>query len=242
MWSTNNQMNFRINSEHKMHKFLTIGENLYFNRKQADGFQEWEFRHEYNTPLIDILQANPFNGDYDENGNWVIHDNEMMNPRVTTDNMDRQRNYNSINGNLFAKLYLYKDLVFTSKINGSLNFNNEDDFRKEFHYTPFIMNEESSYEKRSEQSYGWEFQNYFNYDFAISQSHNFDITLGIESKYFYTNDIRGIRYDLINNTEEMQYFDASLNDSEKDLTGSGIESSSWALFGRLNYNLPIQGI
>ena len=231
-----NQLNFRINSEHKMTKFLSFGENINFNKKHSEGFQEWEFRNEYNTPLVDILHAYPFCGDYDENGDWIIHYEQAVNPRVKTDIMDRQRDFYYFGGNLFANLHPLKGLEITSKINGFTNFNFADNFVKVYEYIPTIKNDESSYEKRFEQNYGWEFQNYFNYYFSLRQNHSFGITGGIESKYFYEADIYGKRLHLINNSDEMQYFDASLNDEKKELTGGGSESASWGLFGRLNYD------
>jgi TonB-linked SusC/RagA family outer membrane protein len=233
-----NRLGFRVNSTHQLNKIIKVGENAQFTKTTNYGYEEWEFKDEYNTPFTAILVMYPYIPPYDENGNWSTNPTGGRNPKVTEDILDKQRDTYSVGGNAFIELNLFKGFVFTSKVNGYANFNMSKDFDMVYHYNPTTYNEHSKITKTNEQQFGWEIQNYFNYNTNIAENHSIGLMGGFEASRTTFSNITGQRLDLINETEEMQYFDASTDGSSPTqlIKGSGWEESRYAYFGRLNYD------
>jgi TonB-dependent starch-binding outer membrane protein SusC len=54
------RFSLRINSEHKLNKYIRIGENVSFSQSKREGFQEWMFQNAYNSPFTNILRMVPY--------------------------------------------------------------------------------------------------------------------------------------------------------------------------------------
>jgi TonB-linked SusC/RagA family outer membrane protein len=233
------RINFRISSDHKLSKLFKVGENVQFTKAKHIGKDEWVYNNEYNTPILEILRMVPYVPPYDENGNWSVNPTGGGNPKVEEDVTDRTRNNYSVGGNAYVDFTPFKGFVYTSKINAYTNFTVFDEFEKIYHYSPQIYNEHSTVTKSIGQQWGWEWQNYFNYNRNLFDNHNIGIMGGIEAHRTKFSDISGSRQDLINESEEMRYLDAGTNDTLTTLQyvyGTGWEDKEWALFGRLNYD------
>jgi TonB-linked SusC/RagA family outer membrane protein len=233
------RMNFRINSDHKLSKLFKIGENVQFTKAKHIGYDEWVYNNEYNSPMVDILRMVPYIAPYDENGKWSVNPTGGANPKVREDITDRVRNNYSVGGNVYVEFTPFKGFVYTSKINAYTNFDVFDEFNKIYHYNPTTLNEHSKVTKTIGQQYGWELQNYLNYNRALFSNHNIGLMAGIEARKTKYADISGTRQDLINESPEMRYLNAGTNDQLTTLqyaNGGGWEDAEYAYFGRLNYD------
>jgi TonB-dependent starch-binding outer membrane protein SusC len=233
-----NRFGIRINSTHQVSKYIKIGENAQFTKTRNNGYEEWEFQDEYNTPLTAIFNMYPFLSPYDANGEWTQNPTGGRNPKVAEDILNKHRDAYSIGGNAFIEINPFKGFIFTSKVNGYVNFNLSSEFNKVYHYNTTTYNEHSKIIKSNTTEYGWEMQNYFNYNTTIAQNHNIGVMGGFEARRSKNESMRGQRLDLINETPEMQYFDASTDGSSSTqiITGRGWEEASFAYFGRINYD------
>jgi TonB-linked SusC/RagA family outer membrane protein len=229
------RLGFRINSDHKLSKFIKVGENVSFTHDQNIGYEEWEVQGEYSTPLTGILTMYPYISPYDQNGKWSVAPNGGGNPKVNEDVLDKVRNGYSVGGNVYVDITPIKGLTITSKVNAYNNFNVTDQFKMIYHYNPTTLNERSTINKKNVQQYGWELQEYFNYNLKLS-NHSFGLMGGFESRKTTQSDMDGTRYDLVNESKEMRYFDGSTTDSLKLLTGSGWIDTYVSQFGRFNYD------
>ncbi len=232
------RISFRVNSDHKLSKLFKVGENALFVKSKHNGFEEWVFQNEYNSPLLGMFQMIPYVSPYDENGEWSVNPTGGTNPRVAVDVLDRVRNEYSIGGNAYVEFTPIKGLVYTSKVNAYTVFNIVDEFNRIYHYNPTVKNEQSKVSKSVAQQYGLEFQNYLNYNTSI-QNHNIGFLVGAEAIRNKYADISGKRHDLINETPEMRYFNASTNDTLTTVQyvyGTGSEDAIYSYFGRFNYD------
>jgi TonB-dependent starch-binding outer membrane protein SusC len=229
------RLGFRINSDHQLTKYIKVGENVQFTHEQNIGYEEWEIQGEYSTPLSGILTMYPYIKPYDDNGDWSVSPNGGGNPKVNEDVLDKSRNSYSVGGNAYMDITPLKGLTLTTKVNAYNNFNQTDQFNMIYHYNPTTLNERNSIRKASSQDYGWEFQEYINYNFKLSQ-HSFGLMAGFESRKSQNSNMDGTRYDLVNESPEMRYFNASTTDSLKLLSGNGWIDTYVSEFGRLNYD------
>ena len=232
-----NRLTVRINSDHKLGKRIKIGENVNFINSKTNGYDEWVYTQEYNTPMRNILPMYPYLAPYDEEGVWTKPPNGS-NPKVAEDVLHEQRYRYNLAGNTYAEINLLKGLTFISRLSGGLNFEIDDIFKPVYDHVPTDKNEVSSVEKTVRRHLEWNWQNYATYALNFLSDHNITVMAGMESGYDKNIDITGTREGLINETPEMRYFNASLNDTSLNqlIEGGGDESSRYAYFGRLNYD------
>jgi TonB-linked SusC/RagA family outer membrane protein len=232
------RMSFYINSNHKLNKIIKVGESVRFVKSKRFGYEEWEFQNEYNTPMLSILTMYPYLPPYDENGEWSISPFGHDNPKVWEDVLDKTQQIYNVGGIAYVDLNLFKGFTYTSRISGSIRFNVNDEFEKIYHYSPTDFNDRSRVKKTTEQEYSWELQNYFNYNTTLLNNHNITLMAGHGADYTKFTDMSGERIDLLTETPEMRYFDASTNNEEalQFVEGGGWEVTGYSYFGRINYD------
>ncbi len=231
------RLSFRINSDHQISKMIKVGENALFTQSKTDGYDQWVFQSEFNNPVFDILRAYPYIKPYDQNGNWNVFPTGA-NPVVSRDVTNRSNSTQSVGGNAYIEISPIKGLVYTSKVNAYTNYNSIDEFFPIYHYNPTIFNDRNYVSKSQTNQQGWQVQNYVNYSATILSNHNIGVMAGVEASRDWSKDMSGSRYDLINESPEMRYFDASTNDTllTQLIHGGGWEDKMYSYFGRLNYD------
>ncbi len=231
------RLTVRINSDHKLSNRINIGEDVNFAYSKTNGFDEWVYTQEYNTPMANILPMYPYLAPYDENGVWTKPP-VGSNPKVAEDVLHEQRYRYNLAANTYAEISPLKGLTFTSRVHGGLNFGLDDIFKPVYDHVPTDKREVNSVENTVTRHLEWSWQNYGTYNLSFLSNHNITLMAGMESGYGKNIDITGTREGLINETPEMRYFNASLNDTSLNqlIEGGGDESSRYAYFGRINYD------
>jgi len=238
------RLNVRFNSEHELGTLwpigtFVVGENVSFNKRKYNGFEEWEFQNEYNTPIVNILRNVPHVAPYDENGEWVRAPFSLPNAKVREDITNKSRNNYSVGGNVYVAvkdLFTVKGLELNTRVNGWTDLNITDRFDMEYEYNATIRNDVDDLYKKMEHVYGWEFQEYMNYNRTIANMINLELMAGAEIRYSKMADMDATRIRLFSEAEEMLYFDGSIDDTTASqiANGSGWEEAAYAYFGRLN--------
>ncbi|HAN00573.1 MAG TPA: hypothetical protein DCQ26_18415 [Marinilabiliales bacterium] len=236
----------RINSEHKANKWLTIGENFSFNQQQTSGFEEWELFNEYATPILQAIQYHSFvepygdkltESEYDEGWSFTPLGN-TANPLSTIALKHRENTSNAISGTLFAKIAPFEGLTFETRVNGNLGFSNSYNFTPIYYITSSLKNSNSKIARDSYRNKGWNIQNLLTYNKTLFDVHNISLLAGFESKYGKSEWESGERWDLINQSPEMWYFNASTNDTllAQLPSGGASEGSEYSYLGRISYD------
>jgi len=240
----------RINSVHKLSKIITVGENVQFDNPNNNGYQasytyngqgEAIFNNAFNSPIPGILTMYPFLPAYDNQGNWSKSPSGFTtyNPKVNEDVMNQQEHGYNTGGNAYVDLNLFKGFTFTSKGSGYMNFTVLDGFNEVYNYSQSQENpKDNNATKEYKQTFGWQWQNYANYTTKIMTDHTIGLLAGIDASYSKDVNMQGTRYDLLNETSQMRYFNASTNDSlaSQIVTGGASERSQYAYFGRFSYD------
>ena len=253
------RINARLNSNHKVLKWLTFGENFGYTHQKSVGIGNTN--SEYGgvlssainldplTPVIvtdpAIANASPYTNEgimRDDNGNpYGISEHvgqEMSNPLAYQ--KTRLGNYSwsdDFVGNVYAEVQIIKGLQFRSTFGVKLAYWGYESFTPEFYLNSTTINSTNSFSRGKNRRIDYNFENVLSYTKTIS-NHNFTILLG-QGAYQnnWSTNINVTKWDIPATTFEQ----ASLNfDVPTDqITAGGGESAIHrvnSLFTRLNYN------
>jgi TonB-linked SusC/RagA family outer membrane protein len=230
-----NRLNFRMNSLHNLTKRITLGENISFSDENIYGYESWKINHAYQSPIAQALQMHPFVEPYDDKGHWNTSPlSSVDNPFVEIDNTNRYIPEYRILGDLNLQVNIIKGLSYKTIFGGDLSIQYTREFLREFYYSPSNNNPRSQIQRRFEKRYNWSWQHTLQYDLSLGD-HDIRVMAGFESGYNFYEWSEGKRYSLINESAEMYYFDASLDERRIILDGAASASANYAYFGRINY-------
>jgi TonB-linked SusC/RagA family outer membrane protein len=240
----------RLNSDHKINDWLTVGERMSVTRQKWGGFEEWEFFDVYHSPILMSLQYPYFVPVYiDTLGNPADEKNEYTNwsrtsvgtstnpvSRIETTHKGKE----SISGRVsaFLRIEPLKGLKIESRVSGDITSANSFDFDPYYNVTGTNQNLVTAIYRGYDNYKSWQLQNVVSYENTIASEHNFSVMIGNEASEAWSQYTNGKRENLINEDPEMWYFDASLNDTlpSQIIRGSAWERASVGYFSRLSYN------
>ncbi len=229
------RLNLRMNSSHKIAKRITFGENIALSNETYYGYENWRINHGYNSPISQAIQMHPFVEPYDSAGHWSTSPlSNVTNPFVEVDNTDRELPEYRFIGDLNLQIDIIKGLFYKTVLSADLNMRHDRDFVPEYFFNPTKNNPQSQLKRRDERTYSWAWSHVLQYDFSLFSDFNFSLMGGFSADYYLYEWEEGTRYELINETREMHYFDASLNEGSIVLNGGGNDVAGYGYFGRTN--------
>lgn len=169
----------RINSEHKIHNYLKIGENLTYVRRYRKGLGVGNI---YNNIMRTALSANPLIPAYDEN----VYDgfgrseyiNDQVNPvAIMNYEFNTKHNYDDVIGDIYAELEIVKGLKFRTDFGGKLNLYNSINISDTFKITEQYTNELPDLDHYMERKFGYNWDNTLAYQNSFSK-HNILAMIG----------------------------------------------------------------
>lgn len=259
------KQNIRINSTHKLSKYITIGENFTYGRQKSQGIST---NTEYGGPLSSAIsldpltsivvtdpvaaKASPFNQTdpskvefyyfKDENGNpYGISSyvgQEMTNPLAFKNITLGNYGYgNDFVGNAFVEVKPIKDLTFKSSLGSKMAFWGSRNFTPAFYLSATYNNLVRRLSSESNRIFTWNVENTVTYKKVFGQ-HDLTVLLG-QGAYEDDNAIySGVTHSGLSTDD---YKEASFNSSVDPTQQKGYSWLSEAhrvssLFSRVNYN------
>jgi len=238
----NNKVNVRLNSDHKITKWLKIGENFSFTNNENSSQGE---RNEYGSPLATSIQMLPFVPIFATDGSGNYNNAEaglacnIKNPLAQIEFSNNLSKNNSLFGNAYLRADIIKGLSFESRIGMNYYEGSYIAFTP-VHSIGAVGKENpsqgvsiNSYNRNVNGGSGWQWQNFLTYNFDFEKN-NFSIVLGTESgrsKSTFTNKTKSNVE--VETSAWKDYADTTgfNTDSKKE-----IETSGYAYFGRINYD------
>lgn len=254
------RFNVRINSEHKITKWLTFGENVGYSHQKSIGLGNTNSEFggplssainlDPTTPVVitdpDVANSSPYSTQpgimRDEYGNpYGISryvGQEMANPLAYM--QTRLGNYgwsDDFVGNIFAEIKIIKGLKFRSSVGSKIAFWGYESFTPVFYLNSTTINSTNSFSRGSNRGFNFNVENTLSYANKI-KNHDFEVLLG-HGAYMdgqsYNNWIT--KWDI----PASSFDDASMNWSvpTDQITaggGEGTEHKMLSLFSRINYN------
>ena len=245
----------RLNSDHKIKKWLKIGNTLtYSHTKSKTNVSENEY---FGGILASAVNLDPITQAVITDKNIVaqtahdVRDNagnlygisryvgqEMVNPlayiKVNKDNFNFSDN---LSGSVYVQLEPMKGLIYRSTLGGKLSNWGSESYTPLYYYSATQSNtNQNAYSRSRIKGLDWTFTNTLTYTKSIND-HNMSVLLGTEVRD-RSEDGTSVTYHGI---PANSLTDASMNISltSKDITAWGYENQPYKLlsyFGRLNYD------
>jgi TonB-linked SusC/RagA family outer membrane protein len=229
---------FRLNSDYKVSRYVTLGENLGITSSNQSG--DWyltqivssAFRE---TPLTSVLKTDGSVDPTDPNYRYDKYAPTMgggANPVMETELQNYPLSYLTMVGNIFAEGTLLKDLKFRT----SWGFNIARDDQSHFdpvYYLPKLSNSVSTLTENYYWSNGWVWENTLTWNKKI-KNHLITVLVGYTSEYTKNKHTQVSKKGTPANDPEMQTFDATT--TEASVTGGYNTFSMISYFGRVNYS------
>jgi TonB-dependent starch-binding outer membrane protein SusC len=250
--------NIRLNSNHKLSDWLSIGQTLgYSNEKNIGlGVNNSLFGGPLSSainfdPTVSPVVTDPalFGTVYnnpniirDQNGNPYGTSNivgrEITNPLAYV--KTRLGNYNYADnfvGNVFFELSPIKNIKFKSTISGKLSYFGSEGFTPRYYFNPDNNNSSNQLVRQSNKSFGWNVENTILYSKKFN-NHNVSLLLGQGA---YVDNITSGQGITVKNLPVNNYLEASFgfNIPDADKTSyayNGVEHRITSLFSRLTYD------
>lgn len=253
------RVNIRLNSEHKVTKWLKLGQNLGYSHEKSQGLGNTN--SEYGGPLSsainldpitpvietdpDIINSPPYRSQAvvrDASGNpygispYVVQ--EMSNPLAYVQTRLGNHGWSdNIVGNVYGEIELLEGLKIRSTLGTKMSFWGNESFTPVHYLNTIVQRSQNDFTRETHRGFDWNLENIISYERAIDD-HNFTVLLGQGA--YYDNRARGLSVTYfglpVNN-----YDDASLNYNipadQKNSSGyENVGHTVSSLFARLNYN------
>jgi len=231
-----NRLTLRLNSNHRLSKIFSVGQNLTLSNENYSGFQTWQYNHAYESPVVQAYQMHPMITPYDTAGNWNTSPfSNIDNPYVIIDVTDRDVPEYRAMGDISLSADIIKGLTYKTILGGNIDFGHSREFTKAYFYNSSNNNDDPFIRRDHHRNWGWSWQHTLTYDFSVGGL-NVKLMGGYEATYYLNEGVTGTRYDLMGEQREMHYFGASLDAGEFILTSldNDQEVATDAYFGRIN--------
>lgn len=246
---------FRINSSYILlrsagHDVIKIGENFTFTHKLLDrsiNVDDIYWNDIYNmmtmTPLMPVYNS--------EGGYYALADKQKdqwdvegtaANPVALMDyrSQSKEKSYSML-ANVYLEIQPVKNLIFRS----SFGYKKEDgsyrSYSPEYALSSTTTNTNDSVNQSAYSGHGWTIDNTLSYEFAIKDSHHFNILVGQSAEKSGIGESVGAgnANSIFGNSFDHAWVDNTTNTDTNLKSASGspwVESMLASFFGRINYN------
>ncbi|NDV84023.1 TonB-dependent receptor [Bacteroides sp. 51] len=230
-----NRVNLRLNSDHKIGSRLKFGHsiNIYSSKQKTQ--RDFDYLNTYSV----AFRMTPFNGMYDENGDYATISSSSLQSDTPTpawmlDNSEVSIHDKGIDGNLYLSVDILEGLKFTARASGDWKNRFTDDFigamDKKYGMQGSNVNRVM---KKNAETFHWIIDYIIDYQKVFKQDHEISAMLGYSAEKQTFQDLMGSRGNTPSN--EIHFLNAgdpstALNDN------SWTEWSFLSQFGRLSYS------
>jgi TonB-linked SusC/RagA family outer membrane protein len=253
------RVNIRLNSTHKVAKFLTLGQNLGFSHEKSTGLGNTN--SEFGGPLSSAINLDPITplvvtdpavaGASPYNNNRVFRDangnpygistqvaQELTNPLAYI--QSRIGNYgwsDNIVGNVFGELKPIAGLTIRSTLGTKLSFYGSESFTPTYFLNSSTISSQNNFNRQQNRQVNYNLENTAQYSKTFNQ-HSFSVLLG--QGLYVDNNSRGTNISYFNlpvNTFDEASMNFNVATDQRTAAGSeGQLHKVASFFGRLNYN------
>ncbi|PRD54263.1 SusC/RagA family TonB-linked outer membrane protein [Sphingobacterium gobiense] len=255
------RVNIRLNSEHKIAKWLTLGQNLGYSHERSQGIGNTN--SEYGGPLSSAINLDPVTPVIETDPD-VLNDTdrpylteavprdafgnpygistlvlqELTNPLAYMQTRLGNHGWSdNIVGNVYGEISPLEGLKIRSALGSKLSFWGDENFTPVHYLNSLVKRDENSFGRANHRGFDWNLENTISYTRDI-EGHNFTVLLGQGA--YYDNRARGL-YVTYFGLPVNNYEDASLNynlpSDQREATGyEDVGHTVSSLFARINYN------
>jgi TonB-dependent starch-binding outer membrane protein SusC len=228
---------FRLNTDFKFGKNVTIGENLGItsavrkNTDYAGPFQGAMWAYPMDPVLKPTASVDPADPDYiySKYAAGIGGDN----PALGTELQFWKSVRLTLVGNMFAEVAILKDLKFRSSWGFNLAYQDISDFSPRYFLSENNQNGLSTVSSTNNRTNGWVWENTVSYSKTLT-NHSITALVGYTSEYTKASYQSESKQGTPNNTSELQTFDAAT--SQPLVSGGYTVNTMISYLGRINYS------
>ncbi len=248
----------RLNGEHKVNDWLTVGNNLSYIYSERSAIRE---NDPTNGVLSSALRLDPltpgvypneasipagslilFNDQLDlalRNGDGNIFGNSSrvtsMNPLARLASTEGDTKTNRILGSVFGDIKFSDSFKFTSRLGFNSNTSTLHTFTRQFQYSPNHLGNQSQVREVNNSSFFWQWENFITYDKSFG-NHSVNVVLGTSAQEStFRNTVSRGGPTIVNDIRYSE-FDFIATQDSSNVQGSLGENNQGSYFGRLQYN------
>jgi TonB-linked SusC/RagA family outer membrane protein len=244
----------RVNSESKLSERIKIGENLNLSATHNTGQYD---NSSWGSAVNGALTTSPIcyvrdNSSMSESEKvakniggegfglpW--YGAQVSNPEVGIYYNNRSTGTYRAAGNLFLEIEFIKNLTYTTRFGGDINFYEMNNFTP--HYVvsvPILATGQALVERELDQNITWNWQHVLDYKNTFLNDHKVDIMAGFEANEWNEKTLYGKADSLYGGgtVPQFQYISStqrSVGSANYLAQGTAYETSNMAYFGRINY-------
>lgn len=246
----------RINSNHKVNKMLSFGNNLAYTHliKRGIGTNQ-SFNGAYSSalnldPLTPVFETdeNELSG-YPYNLEPVVRNDtgdtygiskyvaaEIVNPLALIEIDNDETRKDQIVGNIFGELEPIQNLKFRTSLGIDMAYLLNDGFRPLFYLNGAQLNDnKTSVNKRIERFFTWQWENTLAYEKTFNEAHTIGLLAGTTASEFNYEDLSGFNAKVPVNDPDNVYLNLA-TDTVWTANGGATHSALLSYFGRANYS------
>ncbi len=231
----------RINSDHKINSWLTLGENLQFTRQRGNSLNTtsaqtglvWSAIRFH--PGLPVIVTEPLPGHViGQYGSSQVSGQfgDINNPIFTVDINDDETYRNRLLGNLYAEIKIFESLKFRANfaVDGSTT---DRTFFEPIVSTQIRANSRNRLGRDHNDSYSLLGEYFLTFNKVFSDKHAVNLVGGYTAQSFVSESFYAERRDFANEADDQRYL--SVGSAITNATGGKSENSLLSAFGRLNY-------
>ncbi|MEN8138411.1 MAG: TonB-dependent receptor [Bacteroidota bacterium] len=247
---------FRLNSTHKLKKWLEVGNNLsYTNSARRTISEDSEYDGLISSAIMmDPLTPVTYEGvpqnvqDAIDNGHTPIADEDgnyygmsqytlgkVSNPVALLETMKRKYREDKLTGSFYGKIKPFKGFEFTSRLGIDLNYGTTNSWNPSHYFTPDRFNDVPTVSQSVDNWKSWLWDNYAIYSIQLKK-HNISLMAGMSSQENTYEYIWGDSAPLAVEDDSYAYLDHTLSDDNDKTGGSRSRTTMLSYFGRFSYD------
>ena len=234
----------RLNSTKEIGQYITVGENVYFNRTEARQIgQNNAFESVLATAFTyDPITAvkNPAKQYGFEQSKWV--QKEYINPLSRLFIQNDKGHADQFMGNVYLQIKPWKNLTFKSDFGAVVTWWNYRSFTPDYQFTATVFNPQNQVTQGYGTSESFQFENYLNYTDTLSflgGEHHINVVAGTSTRTIKSEEAGGstrlipsaVQFD-----ENWQYNNAGIDSLDLSFGSAGVDYAIISYFGRLQYD------
>jgi TonB-linked SusC/RagA family outer membrane protein len=232
--SNYNRYYVRINSDHKINKWLTIGENLQLTR-QTGTFQNTSSAQ--SGILWSAIRFHPGLPVKLADGNYSTAQvsgefGDINNPVFTADNKDDEETRHRVLGNIFAEIRILEGLKFRANFALDGTIYDRDEFAIKV-TNQIRQNTVNDLNRTYSESYSLLNEYFLNYEKTFAKLHKLKLVGGLTAQSFRTDGFSAGKSDFPNEDDKQRVFDSGRTLDYINGTKQNVNLQSY--FARLNY-------
>lgn len=231
--STFDRISLRVNSSHKINKYLSLGQNLSASLASYSNISEFGY-----GVLNSTLTANPEIPVKNPDGSWGFSETSLnsSNPAAALSYVNDDTKRPVVNGNAYIDIKPFEELVFRSQLNFNIGRTERKSFSPVYRVSTSQFNDVARLTEQESRFNEYSWANTLTYQKEFGE-HNLELLAGFTVQESYRQNVnaegRGLPPAATDN-ESIRYLNLAI--SNFSATGGAGEWGILSYLGRVNYN------